>query len=155
MLSITSLSRTSPARPAFPDTEPGELHCTSMTTVATIHSGSSYTLRELSQMAGEALDELVVELIEGQPHIPGAFFDWMGIDASLMVMMSLENLQAMPRFQASLQLSDDPMPAMRRWVRHWVCPHLIARFNTMADVFPEFQISQPQSLQEAGRSRVN
>ena len=133
---------------AFPDTEPAGAPHNSTTAATPIIAGATHSLRELSQMAGLALDELVVELIEVQHDIPREFFDWMGVDASLMVMMSVENLYTKPRFQASLQLSPDPMPAMRRWVRHWVCPHLIARFETLAEVFPEFQSSQPVALEE-------
>ena len=140
---------------ALPDAVSQKQASANFTLTGTHSAPNRYALRELSQMGGQALDELVSELIAGRPHVPHAFLDWMGSDASLIVMMSLENLHTMPRFQASLQLSDDPMPAMRRWVRHWVGPQLVARFHMMADALPEFQSSLPQPLDASDIARVN
>lgn len=104
------------------------------------------SLKVASQMAGRVMDEIVAELIETNQRLPKSFFDWMTGEASDRVMMELERAYGNPRFMATLELDHDPLPVIRRWVLHWVCPLLVARFSSMGEYFPEFRQSEPVSL---------
>ena len=104
------------------------------------------SLKVASQMAGRVMDEIVAELIETNQRLPKSFFDWMTGEASDRVMMELERAYGNPRFMATLELDHDVLPVIRRWVLHWVCPLLVARFSSMGEYFPEFRQSEPVSL---------
>ena len=97
------------------------------------------SLSDASHLASVALDELVAELLQSNRRIPDEFRDWIVRDASMLVDVALERAFANPRFVASLMVGDDSMIAMRRWVRHWICPHIVTRFKSLAPAFPEYQ----------------
>lgn len=97
------------------------------------------TLADASHLASVALDELVAELLRSKLHVPESFRDWVVDEGSMLVDVALERAFANERFVASLLVGEDTMIAMRRWVRHWVGPHIVTRFDALAIAFPEFQ----------------
>ncbi len=102
--------------------------------------------RDASIMAIAALDELVNDLVKASClKMSPAFLDWVADEATPLVELHVERSFGSPRFAGSLQIGD-PKIAMARWVRHWVCPWIVASFDELAGYLPEFADSRPAGL---------
>ncbi|OOG39922.1 hypothetical protein B0B52_15030 [Polaromonas sp. A23] len=94
-------------------------------------------------IAVAALDDLVNDLVKASClHMSPAFLDWVADEATPLVESQVARFFNSPRFAGSL-LMGDPRIALARWVRHWVCPHIVARFSALAVYLPEFAQSRP------------
>ncbi|MDB5965135.1 MAG: hypothetical protein JWQ72_1635 [Polaromonas sp.] len=94
-------------------------------------------------IAISALDDLVAELVCGQKFsLPAPFLDWVGDEATALVHGRVTGWFNEPAFSASLQ-AGDPRIALRRWVRHWICPRIAARFAVLAEQMHEWAEASP------------
>lgn len=104
---------------------------------------SPLSAKQISIIAIGALDDLVNDLLKASClRIKPAFLDWIADEATPLidqyVALSINN----SRFVDSLRIGD-PVIAMARWVRHWVCPWIGENFGELAGYLPEF-IDKPR-----------
>lgn len=93
---------------------------------------------EASIIAIGVLDDLVNDLVKASClKMSPAFLDWIADEATTLVERCVERSIKNSRFSESL-LMGDPRIAMARWVRHWVCPWIVAKFDELAGYLPEF-----------------
>ena len=102
---------------------------------------------EASIIAIGVLDDLVNDLVKASClKMSPAFLDWIADEATPLVERCVERSIKNSRFSDSL-LMGDPKIAMALWVRHWVCPWIVANFDELAGYLPEFADSRPANLQ--------
>lgn len=107
---------------------------------------SSISTQQACIIAIGALDDLVTDLVKasGLGMSPG-FFDWVADEATPWVERRVTGLFDNERFAQSLKMGD-PRVALARWVRHWVGPWIVARFEPLAVYLPEFSASGQGAL---------
>lgn len=106
----------------------------------------SISVEEASIVAVAALDDLVNDLVKASClNMSPAFLDWVADEATPLVDRYVAHFFNSPRFANSLRMGD-PRIAMARWVRHWVCPWIVANFEPLAVYLPEFAESRPAGL---------
>ncbi len=104
------------------------------------------SVKETSIMAVAALDDLVNDLVKASRlNMSPAFLDWIADEATPLVERCVARSFSLPRFAKSLQMGD-PKIAMARWVRHWVRPWIVDKFEQLAVYLPEFAESRPAGL---------
>jgi hypothetical protein len=102
--------------------------------------------KEASIIAIGALDNLVNDLVKASClRMSPAFLDWIADEATPLVEGCVARSFSNPRFVDSLRMGD-PRIALSRWVRHWVCPWIVANFDELAVYLPEFAESRPAGL---------
>jgi hypothetical protein len=93
---------------------------------------NTLTHSSLLVMAVEALDKLVASLVKAtELKLSAEFFDWIADEATPIVELSVARSFDNPRFIATLDVGN-PKTAIALWVRHWVSPLIIKRFETPA-----------------------
>jgi len=116
----------------------------------------SISVEEASIVAVAALDDLVNDLVKASClNMSPAFLDWVADEATPLVEQHVAHFFNSRRFADSLRMGD-PKIAMARWVRHWVCPWIVANFEPLAVYLPEFAESRPAGLASgAGASALH
>ena len=88
--------------------------------------------REACILAVEALDNIVIDLLQSSPlETSPDFLDWVADEATPLVQLSVINALRVPRFVDSLRLGP-PKIGMTHWVRHWLGPLIALKFVGMA-----------------------
>ena len=97
-------------------------------------------------LAVNALDDLVNDLVKASAFkMSPAFLDWIADEATPLVERHVANAMSSQRFANSLSMGD-PAIAMARWVRHWIGPWIVAKFEQLAVYLPEFASTRPTDL---------
>ena len=100
-------------------------------------------LPEASLAAASALDDVVLIMaVADEVRLPPDFLDWVADEATTLVEAQLRRLFEQPEFAASLRRSDHRI-ALSQWVRHWVCPQIASRFESLEGRLPRFFAGQP------------
>jgi len=97
---------------------------------------------EACLMAVSALDDMVTALVKANfLKVSPAFLDWVADEATPLVEQQIEDGFAHPVFAASLRQADHRV-ALTNWMRHWVCPAIVARFSELAPHLPAYTAMQ-------------
>lgn len=109
---------------------------------------------ELQILAVSALDELVTALVKASRlELSPAFLDWVADEATPFVEQLAARAFGNPRFMRSLSVGD-PKIAISLWVRHWVCPQIGSRFESLAGHAAEFAESGLTPLAAEGPNQT-
>ena len=117
-------------------------------------------LNEASLVAVSALDDIVLHMVKASEiRLTSDFLDWVADEATAMVEINLGQVFAKSGFATMVHRGDHRI-ALSHWVRHWVCPQIASRFESLAGRLPEFSVTSPlevphvQRVPDAGYSRL-
>ena len=101
-------------------------------TIAFMIRTSIIVPKEAALIAVSALDDLVMDLVKASPlKLSAKFLDWVADEATPLVEAHVSRSFCQPGFAATLRVGDHRI-ALSRWVRHWICPGIAARFEQLA-----------------------
>ncbi|MEO6016202.1 MAG: hypothetical protein ABIP46_03025 [Polaromonas sp.] len=109
-------------------------------------------INEASLVAVSALDDIVLHMVKASEiRLNSDFLDWVVDEATPMVEINLGQAFAKPGFAARLHRGDHRI-ALSQWVRHWVCPQIASRFESLAGRLPEFSVTSPLDVAQVQRA---